>query len=382
MDSFYIQLFLKQNFAHTISYLGAIQGLILAVIVWNYPQQHKISNRILSLFLLSLVYLYIGPRVLEVLDSPYQRLYYGFRTVAPILLILYIHSLHQKVIDKKYFLYFLLIPLDILVTFSITRLRLNEQEHSLDWRIFSHIWFIIIYLFYLPIIYNQYQEYKSKVHQNFSSTHRIGLKWVTQLFFGFLIIMTFDFLLSVVALNFSILDGGYASMVSTVAFTAFMYFITIKGKLSSQIYQLRNLEVPTKAEQSKKIEADQNLPYNEDLYDLSMKITQCIEKNKLYKEMGLTVSDIADKIDSQPYLVSQAINTGLGKNFFELINRYRVEEAKKLLLDESWDYLSIVGIGFEAGFNSKTAFNTSFKKFTGVTPSQYKKEELNIEDRK
>ncbi len=380
MDSFYIQLFLKQNFAHTISYLGAIQGLILAVIVWNYPQEHKTSNRILSLFLLSLVYLYIGPRVLDVIDSPYQRLYYGFRTIAPILLILYIHSLHKKVLDRKYFLFFLLIPVDILVTYSITRLRLNDQETFLNWRIFSHTWFIIIYLFYLPIIYNQYQEYKSKVLQNFSSTHRIGLKWVTQLFLGFMIIMTFDFLISVVALNFSVLDGGYASMASTVAFTAFMYFITIKGKLSSQIYQLRNLDVSPKVEHSSKIEEEQNLTENEDLNELAQKITKSIEINKLYKEMGLTVGDIAEKIDSQPYLVSQAINTCLGKNFFELINRYRVEEAKNLLLDESWNYLSIVGIGFEAGFNSKTAFNTSFKKFTGVTPSQFKKEKLRLEN--
>src|SRR5690554_5454960 len=100
---------------------------------------------------------------------------------------------------------------------------------------------VIIYLFYLPIIYKQFQNYKLKVLQNFSTTHKIGLKWVSQLFFGFLFIMSFDFIISVVAGRFSRFEASTASIVSTLAFTIFIYFITIKGKLSPQIYQLRNL---------------------------------------------------------------------------------------------------------------------------------------------
>ncbi len=355
--------------AQTISYLGAIQGLILAVIIWNYPQQHKTSNRILSLFLLSLVYLYIGPRVLELIDSPFRRLYYGFRTLAPILLILYIQSLHQKVPEKKYFLLFLLIPLDFFVIYFIGNLRLNEQNNSWDWKIISHSWFIFIYLFYLPIIYFQYKKYKSKVQQNFSSTHKIGLKWVSQLFFGFLFIMSFDFLLSVMAISFSIIDGSNASMISTLAFTIFMYFITIKGKLSSQIYQLRNLEDVPKLE---------NNPIQEEeighLKLVAEKVLQLMENGKFFREEGLSVKEFADKIEEKPYVVSRAINACLGKNFFELVNGYRVEESKNLILDEKLSHLSMVGIAFEAGFSSKTAFNTAFKKYSGMTPSQFKKQ--------
>ena len=355
--------------AQTISYLGAIQGLILAVIIWNYPQQHKISNRILSLFLLSLVYLYIGPRVLELIDSPFRRLYYGFRTLAPILLILYIQSLHQKVPDKKYYFLFLLIPLDFLITYFIANLRLNENPNLWNWEVFSHGWFIIIYLFYLPIVYTQFKKYKSKVLQNFSSTHKIGLKWVSQLFFGFLFIMSFDFLLSVMAVSLTNFNGNTASMVSTLAFTIFMYFITIKGKLSSQIYQLRNLEDVPKLE---------NNPIQEEevghLKLVAEKVLHIMEAEKVYKEEGLSVKEVADKIDEKPYIVSQAINTCIGKNFFELVNGYRVEESKNLMLDEKLSHLSMIGIAFEAGFSSKTAFNTAFKKHTGLTPSQFKKE--------
>lgn len=356
--------------AQTLSYLGAIQGLILAVIIWNYPQQHKSANRILSLFLLSLVYLYIGPRVLELIDSPFQRIYYGLRTVAPILLVLYIQSLHKKVPEKRYFLLFLLIPLDILVIYFVAYLRLN-QHHSLNWITINQGWFIIIFLIYLPIVYTQFQKYKSKVLRNFSSTHKIGLKWVSQLFFGFLFIISFDFLLSVIAVSFSRVDGPTASVVSTLAFTVFIYFITVKGKLSPQIYQLRNLEDAPELE---------NNPIQEEdvkhLKSVAQKVVHVLESEKIFREEGLSIKEVADKIEERPYIVSQAINLCLGKNFFELVNGYRVEESKSLMLDEKLNHLSMIGIAFEAGFSSKTAFNTAFKKHTGMTPSQFKKEAI------
>lgn len=104
---------------------------------------------------------------------------------------------------------------------------------------------------------------------------------------------------------------------------------------------------------------------NQELKWISLQTIKFIEEKKLYKEMGLSLTEVAEKMDVQPYLMSQAINACLGKNFFELINSYRVEEAKNLLLDDSWSFHIIVGIGYEAGFNSKTAFRTSFKRFTG-----------------
>jgi AraC-like DNA-binding protein len=62
----------------------------------------------------------------------------------------------------------------------------------------------------------------------------------------------------------------------------------------------------------------------------------------------------------------------LKKSFYDVINSYRVEEAKRLLLDEKNRNYTILSVGFEAGFNSKTTFNTVFKKFTGVTPTEYR----------
>ncbi|WP_449397875.1 helix-turn-helix domain-containing protein [Chryseobacterium wanjuense] len=67
------------------------------------------------------------------------------------------------------------------------------------------------------------------------------------------------------------------------------------------------------------------------------------------------------------------INAGFQKNFFQYVNEYRIEHAKKLLKDNSKNKLSILGIAYESGFNSKTSFNTTFKKLTNQTPSEFKK---------
>ncbi|HTF80912.1 MAG TPA: AraC family transcriptional regulator, partial [Cytophagales bacterium] len=96
-------------------------------------------------------------------------------------------------------------------------------------------------------------------------------------------------------------------------------------------------------------------------------------KDKLYKTEGLSIKELAEKSGFQSYLVSQAINSVLNKTFFELVNEYRIEESKRLLTNPAYNHLSLVGIGFEAGFNSKTTFNSLFKKHTGFTPSEYKK---------
>jgi AraC-like DNA-binding protein len=74
------------------------------------------------------------------------------------------------------------------------------------------------------------------------------------------------------------------------------------------------------------------------------------------------------------YQVSQAINEGLKKTFYDLVNGSRVEEAKRLLLDPKNKNIKIMAVAFDSGFNSKTTFNTVFKKFTGLTPTDFKEQ--------
>ena len=72
------------------------------------------------------------------------------------------------------------------------------------------------------------------------------------------------------------------------------------------------------------------------------------------------------------HYLTQVINGLLGKNFYTFINEYRLKEVKKLLVDEDYLKYTLTSIAYEAGFNSKSSFNSVFKNSTGMTPSQFK----------
>ena len=86
----------------------------------------------------------------------------------------------------------------------------------------------------------------------------------------------------------------------------------------------------------------------------------------------LTLPQLAKRMGISPNYLSQVINEQCEKNFFDFINDYRVEEAKQLLADSTKANLSIMHIAYEAGFNSKSAFYSAFKKHVGMTPSKYR----------
>lgn len=103
------------------------------------------------------------------------------------------------------------------------------------------------------------------------------------------------------------------------------------------------------------------------------KILQLIEVEKIYKNPDISLNSLAEKLSVSPRNLSQIINEQLEKNFHELINQYRVREAQEMLQASRTKHLSILEIGYEVGFRSKSAFNRAFKHFTNQTPTQFKK---------
>lgn len=107
------------------------------------------------------------------------------------------------------------------------------------------------------------------------------------------------------------------------------------------------------------------------------KLLDFMEQEKPYLEGDLKISDLADQLSIPSHHLSQIINDRLGKNFFEFVNSYRVEEAKKMLSDPGKSDFKILRVAFEAGFNNKTTFNIAFKEEVGTTPSSYRKQHVN-----
>ncbi|CAN5544730.1 hypothetical protein BH10BAC4_BH10BAC4_16120 [soil metagenome] len=96
-----------------------------------------------------------------------------------------------------------------------------------------------------------------------------------------------------------------------------------------------------------------------------------MDQFKPYTNPKLNLVELATRLDLPPYVLSRIINTGSGKNFFDFVNGYRIDEFKRRVDDPQFRNHTLLSIAFDVGFNSKTAFNRSFKKITNQTPSSY-----------
>ena len=98
-----------------------------------------------------------------------------------------------------------------------------------------------------------------------------------------------------------------------------------------------------------------------------------MKQEKPYLDSELTLLELAGTLNVSPHNLSEAINTQLQQTFFDFVNQYRVEQVKKDLADPQKQHLTFLALALEAGFNSKSSFNTIFKKHAEMTPSEYRK---------
>jgi AraC-like DNA-binding protein len=110
----------------------------------------------------------------------------------------------------------------------------------------------------------------------------------------------------------------------------------------------------------------------DEAFRYSKQLIEFMQSEKPYLNPDLTLQQLASQVNISPHYLSQVINEQFKANFFEYINRFRVEEVKSRINNPKFDSFSLLGIAFDSGFNSKSAFNRIFKKFTNQTPSQYK----------
>ena len=105
------------------------------------------------------------------------------------------------------------------------------------------------------------------------------------------------------------------------------------------------------------------------IYD---RLVERMQADRLFLQRQLKLRDVATHLDVSPHHLSQAINQQGDQKFFDFVNRFRVQEAQRLLAEPNAMQLTLLAVGFEAGFNNKASFNAAFRKFTGETPSAYR----------
>lgn len=99
-----------------------------------------------------------------------------------------------------------------------------------------------------------------------------------------------------------------------------------------------------------------------------------MRSDRPYLDPDLTIETVARRIGVPRHHLTEVINERHEKNFYLFVNQYRIEEAQQALKDPSQAGRTVLDIAYASGFNSKSPFNSAFKKLTGMTPSQYRRE--------
>jgi AraC-like DNA-binding protein len=109
------------------------------------------------------------------------------------------------------------------------------------------------------------------------------------------------------------------------------------------------------------------------LPEIVQKLENHMKLNEPFMDSSLSVYDLANQINVPSRELSITINHNLNKHFFDYVNEYRIKKAMHLFQQTTDEKLTVLEVLYDVGFNSKSSFNTAFKKFTGKTPSEYRK---------
>ncbi|MGW9685068.1 helix-turn-helix domain-containing protein [Flagellimonas sp. 2504JD1-5] len=237
---------------------------------------------------------------------------------------------------------------------------------------------IVQMIAYLVLSFQALYGYREKIQHYFSNTYKLELNWLRL----FLIIYTFLFayysiqiVVNATIADLSWIQEWWYYLLSGIA----IIYVGIKGYFTD-LGVLKRLDVQTFLEDKKELEIVEEIESRSKKIELPKKLQQHKDKiesyfkeNKPYLEPDLTLVSLAKKMGTTREELSETINKGFNLKFNDFINYYRIEEFKDSLAQGKHQQLSLIGIAYECGFNSKATFNRAFKKALNTSPSEYLK---------
>jgi AraC-like DNA-binding protein len=261
-------------------------------------------------------------------------------------------------------LLYLISPIILLVGLII------QQQLPTDKIFFSVLNILIILqaIYFIVYAYLKIRLHKKRIHLFSSNTVDINLKWLEYIIYALLALSSF-----IAGYNL-IFIGDNLNLFANVITLAVVFYIAYNVLKQQEIFTLNEIERNQIITIKKQTNTErQKVLADNELATLKIKLTEVMENDKPFLDTNLSLVNLSNLMHLTPHQLSYLINIGFNENFFLFVNKYRVERVKELLINKENDHLSILGIAFESGFSSKTAFNTTFKKFTQQTPSEYKK---------
>lgn len=361
-----------------------ITGILLCIIILIglfklkiKQNPHKILIVFWGIIMLSLLHFYAMLHNLKILFAITYLFENGARFLLAPLIYVYIKSLlptSNKAFIKKHFFHFIpfivyqviyVIPIVILT--KVIKKDIYPYLAFIDENFLQGLWQDLFCLFYFYLSLRLFFRVKKGMAGSYSNFKEKDFLWIKKFIYSFLIVIILDLLLVFLAIfgGYNATELGFLTMFFLVI--AMMY-LGYYGLTQSSIFLPDFLL--NKAHTAKQMDS-------EEVIVLKRKVTHIIEEEKLYLLPDLTLRTLAERIHLSERKLSGLINDEMNTTFYDLINKYRVEEAKKRLKSSVYDKYTVVAIGDACGFNSKSSFYRIFKKETGLTPTQFKKMKLN-----
>jgi AraC-like DNA-binding protein len=348
-------------------------SFLLCFLLYFYPlKQNEKANRWLSVFVFIIGTAFIG-NYIETDDSFFyiSKIINSLQFLLP--LSLYISILYfvnpTSEFKVRYWLHFL--PLAIyavfenLVFFSGKSIATKTLFEVGDYSFFVRDLLPFLVLGYVVASYFALKKHAENLRLITAATQKTDLKWIRR-FLLFLILPI------VFWINDALSIFPFLLKLNAFIYAGSIFFLGFNAMRQGVIFPFKREDL---AEISEVIESDKIKPRlsNEQVAALSVELDKLMEIDKIFLENEIDLPTVAKKLGISIHDASYLINKVTGDNFYSFINRHRVEEAKKLLISGKTEKLNMLGIAFESGFNSKTAFNTAFKKYVGISPSEYAK---------
>ena len=366
-----------------VGFITAFIFLIFSIVLLQRDKPKYTSNKIfagfLSLNILLIVFSYLfmqnilRPKDLVLLYFFIASLYY---LVAPILYLYFHKSITGlNLLSFKLLLHFvpltacfLYLSLGYFIRLSgaedINNVRLWTDTNFTLYIISLHIQIFIYVLLSAKLVKNYFNDVK----KNFSDLSKFELNWYKLVLAVFIIHWFLDITTAFVAYWYK----GLVEISELFSFSALLAFASIV------VYRgLKNDSVLLTSVKEKY--SNSSITVNQKSEYVN-KLKMFMENKKPYLSPELTLKELADLIEIHPKYLSQIINETFHQNFFDFINGYRVEEAKRRLQESTTNgNKTILELLYDVGFNSKSAFNRAFKKQLGITPTQFKKSQLSLQ---
>lgn len=366
------------------SLIAAAHNVFLIVLLQRFSGTY--SNKLLILLLLSIslclcadLWMYSGiayqfPQLAQIL-SPF------YLVIGP-LLYLYVCSSLKIFSSNKFFvllhgapaMLFALLLFLVAISASTQELRvyLLEDRNTTGVDGFGVAIQIHVGVYIFASIWRWYQ-FDRAVKAEFSADIVSTMRWLKQALSIFLVMWSIWFAGDLIS------DTAYAP-ITDFAMVIGIYFLGYSALLHRNIVLPPVLsESPAQVEASAYTENPQSQRYaraklsGERATQLKKALDELMNTERPYLDGDLTLSSLSHSLAATNHEISQLLNEEMAVSFFDFINRYRVQEVQRCLSDPAYALQSLLEIGLASGFNSKAAFNAAFKRFTGVTPSEWRK---------